>query len=311
MIQSKFSLADLLTVLGTLIFGFFCFFSFNFLTQGDTTTSLVWASVIALVLGGLAFGAKLLKRTSRNFKTYIIWEWILLFFFVLIGLIAIFPFSHYFAVSEQKEEIQQQLISNITQAESMFVKYEEYANNRIDLYKNKLNSIVKAKNDGVNDSDYIKCNFDDVINGYTQSESKVFTLIAHLYPSNYQEMEQVDSIWLADSKKAVDDWSPTGVVKVMNTVKIEVQDWNNQLAKFTSYIADCENPPSSFDPLIPDFKVNNDKFINLQQPIPLSIGIAFGLYVFMLLSYFITKRHTRFPGFKAIFGNSIYRDNQL
>jgi hypothetical protein len=309
MIQSKFSLADLLTVLGTLIFGFFCFFSFNFLTQGDTTTSLVWASVIALVIGGLAFGAKLLKRTSRNFKTYIIWEWILLFFFVLIGIIAIFPFSHYFAVSEQKEEIQQQLISNITQAESMFVKYEEYANNRIDKYKNNLNSIVNAKI--VNSSEYLNCKFVEGTDDNIQIENKVFTLIVHLYPSNYQEMEQVDSIWLADSKKAVGDWSPSGVVKVMNTVKAETTSWKEQLSNYSQFLADCENspiPPFEF-PL--NFSNVNDKIINLQRPIPLSIGIAFGLYLFMLLSYFITKRHTRFPGFKAIFGNNIHRDNQL
>ena len=69
MSQSKFSLADLLTVLGTLGFGFFCFLSLNFKTLGDTTTSIIWAVTISLILGGLAFGVKLLKRTSRNFKT--------------------------------------------------------------------------------------------------------------------------------------------------------------------------------------------------------------------------------------------------
>jgi hypothetical protein len=308
MIQSKFSLADLLTVLGTLIFGFFCFFSFNFLTQGNTSTSLVLASVIALILGGLAFGAKLLKRTSRNFKTSIIGEWILLFFFVLIGIIAIFPFSHYFAVSEKKEEIQQQLISNITQAESMFVNYEKYANDRIDLYNNKLNSIVNAKR--VN-NDYSDCKFVIGPEDNIQIESKVFILKSQLYPSNYQEMKQVDSIWLAEAKDKVSNWSPTGVVKVMNTVKTETTSWKDQLSNFSHFVAVCEN--SSIHPF--DFLPNtlnvNEKFTNLQSPIPLSIGIAFGLYVLMLLSYFITKRHTRYPGLKVIFGNSISKENQL
>ena len=69
MSQSKFSLADLLTVLGTLGFGFFCFLSLNFLTLGESTLSIIWAVLISFILGGLALGVKLLIRTSRNVNT--------------------------------------------------------------------------------------------------------------------------------------------------------------------------------------------------------------------------------------------------
>ncbi len=115
MSQSKFSLADLLTILGALIFGFICFLSVNFLTLGDTTLSIIWAVIISLILGGLAFGVKLVKRTSRNFKTYIIWEWLLIFLFLVVAFFAnISVFSHYFVVTAQKEAIQKKVVSNIT-----------------------------------------------------------------------------------------------------------------------------------------------------------------------------------------------------
>jgi cytochrome bd-type quinol oxidase subunit 2 len=117
--QSKFSLADLLTVLGTLGFGFLCFLSLNFLTLGNTQLSVTAATVIGFVLGGLAFGTKLLKRTTRKFKTCIIWERVLLFLFVITAFMAVFPFSHYFAVSAQKVKIQQKISSNITIADGM------------------------------------------------------------------------------------------------------------------------------------------------------------------------------------------------
>ncbi|MGI6409859.1 MAG: hypothetical protein ACOX0V_01285 [Bacteroidales bacterium] len=161
MSQSKFSLADLLTVLGTLGFGFFCFLSVNFLTLGDTTLSIIWAVLISFILGGLAFGVKLVKRTSRNFKTFIIWEWVLIFLFVVVAFFAIFPFSHYFVVTAQKENIQNKVVSNITQAEGLFIAYESYADNRLNIYKSRLNSIVAAKR--VNPEEYKNFGF---VEGY-------------------------------------------------------------------------------------------------------------------------------------------------
>src|SRR5690606_8973393 len=123
--------ADLLTVLGTLGFGFFCFLSVNCLTLGDTDSSIIYAVLISCILGGLTFGVKLLKRTSHNFKTCIIWEWILIILFIVVAFFAIIPFSHYFVVTAQKEDIKKKVVSNITQAEGIFLDYESYADNRL------------------------------------------------------------------------------------------------------------------------------------------------------------------------------------
>ncbi len=305
--QSKFSLADLLTVLGALGFGFFCFLSLNFLTLGETVQSVVWATVIALILGGLALGAKLLKRTTREFKTCIIWEWVLLFLFVIMAFVAVFPFSHYFAVSDQKEDIKQKIISNITQAEGMFAAYESYADNRLNIYNSRLNSIVAGKS--VNPSEYRSYGFVDGTDDGTQIENKLFNLKEQLYPSNYYEMKQVDSAWLANSKKYVLNWSPTGIVIVMNTIKPEITSWIDQLIEYSSFRAQGETTKNFDYPLT--FNDDTDKITELGTPIPLSIGIALALYVLMLLSYLITKRHTRYPGIKVIFGTGSVKENEL
>jgi len=287
MSQSKFSLA----VLGTLGFGFFCFLSLNFLTLGDTTTSIIWAVLISFVLGGLAFGVKLLKRTSRNFKTYIIWEWVLLFLFLVVAFISIFPFSHYFAVSAQKEEIQNKVVSNITQAEGLFDAYESYSNNRLNIYKSRLGSIVSAKR--VNPQEYKSFGFVDGTDDNTQIENKMFTLKAQLYPSNYSQMKQIDSTWLSDSKSKVTSWSPTGIVKVVNMLKIEISSWSKQLKSYSSFRAKGETA-TDFDFLL-SFDDVSKKFNQSTNPTPISVAIAIGLYVLLLLSYFITKRHTKNP----------------
>jgi len=305
--QSKFSLADLLTVLGTLGFGFFCFLSLNFLTLGDTTTSIIWAILISFVLGGLAFGVKLLKRTSRNFKTFIIWEWVLLFLFIVVAFFAIFPFSHYFVVTAQKDSIQKKVVSNITQAEGLFIAYESYANNRLNIYKSRLGSIVSAKK--INPQEYNSFGFVDGTDDKTQVENKMFSLKAQLYPSNYSDMKQIDSTWLSDAKSKVTSWSPTGIVKVVNMLKIEISSWSEQLIYYSSFRAKGETATDFDFPLT--FDDVSSIFNQSTNPNPLALIIGIALYLLMFLSYFITKRHSRYPGLKVIFSMGSSKENEL
>jgi hypothetical protein len=307
MSQSKFSLADLLTVLGTLGFGFFCFLSVNFLTLGDTTTSIIWAILISFILGGIAFGVKLVKRTSRNFKTYIIWEWVLIFLFVVIAFLAIFPFSHYFVVSAQKADIQKKVVSNITQAEGLFLAYESYANNRLNIYESGLSSIVAAKR--VNPEVYKNFGFVDGTDDKTQVENKMFSLKAQLYPSNYSDMKQINSDWLSDAKDKVTSWSPTGIVKVVNTLQFEISSWNEQLKSFSSFRAKGETA-TDFDFSL-SFEDVSGMFNQRTNPNPLALIIGIAIYILMFLSYIITKRHTRYPGLKVIFSMGSSRENEL
>ena len=281
MSQSKFSLADLLTVLGTLGFGFFCFLSLNFLTLGETTLSIIWAVIISLILGGLAFGVKLVKRTSRNFKTFIIWEWVLIFLFVVVAFFAIFPFSHYFVVTAQKENIQNKVVSNITQAEGLFIAYESYADNRLNIYKSRLNSIVAAKR--VNPEEYKNFGFVEGTDDNTQVENKMFSLKAQLYPTNYAQMKQIDSV-LSDAKTKYQvghRYCTSG-----KYAKIEIFSWNEQLKSYSSFRAKGETATDF------DFQLSLMMFRNIQyenDPKYLSINYWDCVIFTNVLSYFITK----------------------
>jgi len=305
--KSKFSLADLLTVLGTLGFGFFCYLSLNFLSLGETIPSIVWAMVISCVLGGIAYGLKLLKRTSRMFKTCIIWEWVLLFLFVVVAFLAIFPFSHYFVVSAQKADIQKKVVSNITQAEGLFSAYESYADNRLNIYKSRLESIADAQE--VNPEEYKNFGFVKGTDNNTQVENKMFSLKAQLYPSNYSDMKQINSDWLSDAKDKISHWSPTGIVKVVNTLETEISSWNTQLKSYSLFRAKGEIAPDFDFPLT--FDDVSSKFNQSTNPTPLALAIAITFYVLMLLSYFVTKRHMRYPGLKIIFRTGSVKENEL
>lgn len=299
--QSKFSLADLISVLGALVFGYVCFLSINLLSYGNLTISISLAVSFFLVLGGLAFWIKWIKRTNYPSKTKRIIEWILLLVFVIVAVISFHPYAHYFELYNDKDAIISEVISNIEQAETMFDDYESYSNNRLELYENRLKSVVQAKN--VNPNDYTSYGFVNGTNDDTQIENKMFTLKTELYPNNYQELKHNDSIWLTSSKDKVEEWKSIGIVTVLKTLEAKLNDSKRTLVKFSTFKASGELADDFAFPIT--LRDVSDKIQTLEKPKTLlSFGSAIGLYLLMLFSYFITKRSTRDPGIKVLFGGN-------
>lgn len=301
--QSKFSLADLLTVLTAVVFGFLCFMGANFLYinndkvwgMSNTIGCLFMAFVCSGALFITAFGAKLLKKTSRNFKTSFILEMILLLLFVLF---AVFfaskasPFPHFFNVTAKKSEINSKLQTNIKQAEKMFAEYESYVESRKRNYQAKLNSVVSFP---INPTEFRNFGFqDNGIRYSNQIETKMFTFNADLLPTNYSDsisnngLKEVAGKWLKNAKSTTNSWRPIGIVGVVNDIEKNSNEWLNTLIELSQARQQGESAvdfeyPLSFD----DVKAH---FTKPDNPSLLSIGLALLAYVLMLLSWFVTKR---------------------
>jgi Tfp pilus assembly protein PilE len=292
----KFSLADVMTVLTAVAFGFVCFLGSNFYTLGDTKKSVIFAVIITVVLAGLAYLAKWLKGVEGNFKNSHIAEIAVLVLFT--GLLAFFtysPFSHYFTVSDRKEEIQSQLSKNITQAQDMFSNYEDYANRRKNLYRRTLESNIKAG------TDFEKFGIEkNGVSFETQLNNKMLTIQSDLFPTNYTDtinnngLKQVAKNWLADGKEKATGWKPIGTVRVVNNIEEKSIGWRNDLVNYSIIREKGENEEYvenySSDLSFKDLKAN---FTNLGKPTPLSIGLAVLAWLLMLLSYLISKRSTK------------------
>jgi ABC-type multidrug transport system fused ATPase/permease subunit len=304
--QSKFSLADVLSVLAALVFGFVCFMGANFM---NINNDKVWGMphtagciAMAVVCSGLlfttAFGAKFLKRTSSNFKSSFVLEVILLILFVLF---AVFfaskysPFPHFFTVLAQKSEIISKLQRSISQAENMFAAYESYADNRVNLYETNLKSDVAIGNPNKLRSygfDYNGPPFEK------QIESKKFKLDSDLFPANYSNttanngIKEEATAWLQDANSP---WKPIGIVSVVCEIDKNSSKWLNTLVTLSQVLGQGEQSIegyefsyslNSFD----DIKIH---FTKLYSPTPLAIGFAGLVYLLMLLAWIVTKRSTK------------------
>lgn len=292
--QSKFSLADLITLLAAFAFGFICFLGANFYTLGDTKQSIVLAVIISVSLSITALGAKWLKRTKSNFKTCFIFEIVLLVFFTtLTAYFTYSPFSHYFVVSEQKTKIQSDLNASITQAKNMFSEYKSYANDRETQYETKLKSVVKTKT--VDQNTYDAFGFlKNGVSNQQQIEDKMFMMHSDLFPSNFDNMKKDAIDWLDHSKGSVNNWRPIGVVDVVKNVEQNSKDWLKELVQL-SEIQEFREEREKFEYPMP---ISNVKkyFTSLGKPTALSVGLAFVTYLLMLYSWFITKRDRKRMG---------------
>lgn len=291
--KSKFSLADVITLLVALGFGFVCFLGANFYTLGNTTQSIAIASIITLLLGITALGAKWLKQTRGNFKTYFVFEIIVLVLFT--GLTAYFtyaPFSHYFLVSDQKVEIQEKLTASITQAEKLYNDYEKEAEERMVNYQGFLNSVVSNRHTS-------RMKFDSLgfqepgVPFQKQIKNKMETMRFDLFPSNFKSMKVVDSTWLSKSKKPVNDWKPIGIVEVIKNIEGITSTMKTKLIGFSTIRQTLENA-NDFEPKLTRGNVNK-YFTTLGKPTLLSICLAVTAWLLMLISYLISKRDTRSP----------------
>jgi hypothetical protein len=219
------------------------------------------------------------------------------------------PFPHFFTVTAQKSEIKPKLQTSITQAENMFAAYELYAADRESLYESTLNSVIRSGN-----SDRIESyGFQNISISYDkQIETKMRTLHFDLFPPNYSDTKEVATEWLQYAKKTTSSCKPIGIVSVVNDIKKNSTDWCNTLVTLSQVREQGEKDSNTDDfkyPLsIEDVKTH---FTKLDSPTALSIGLAVFAYVLMLLSWFVTKRSTRFPGLKFLFGFGKSSDNEL
>ncbi len=324
--QNNFSLADLLAALTALAIGFISFLGTNFLNIGKeevwgltyTAGCILQALVISILLFGTIYGAKRLKRINHSFKTAFILEALLLFLFTLFAVNLVIknsPFLHYFTVTKQRSEILDKIHANINQAEKLFEAYEYYAENRQLLYENKLIAVAEAQR--TNPTEYKKYGFDSRsgVSNASQIDTKMFTVHADLFPANYSDtvansgIKEVAIGWLQHAKSTISSWKPIGIVSIVEDIEKNSNDWLSILISLSQVREQGEQATNfeytfTFD----DLKIH---FTKLKRPMPLPIGLAVFAYILMLLSWFVTKRSTRWPGFKRLFGIGYSSENEL
>lgn len=299
--QSKFSIADLLTLIGGAAFSFICYLGINFLTLGNTAITVISSLAVFAVLFLPAYLARYFKTSSTNFKVHAYLEFGMIgLFVVFLSVLGLFLFPIFFNVSENKEGIQKYVGQEIEQAEAMFNKYETYASNRENQYLLQLKSIVAAKH--TNPSEYAAYGFSNSVSSQEQIDNKMFTVHADLFPTNYDDMKTKAIKWLGNAKSKIGDWKAIGVVSVLNMVEKNSEEWYEKMVSYSSVREKGETAIDFVYPL--SFSNVSEYFTISPKPSVKTVIIALVIGLVMLMSWIISRRSSRFPGWNVVFSNN-------
>lgn len=94
-------------------------------TDGEPIWPIIWALITMVVLGGLLVLALKAKAedSHRELWTYVMWGSISTY--VIAAILMCNPFMKFFYIASEKDDLQAQAISEITNIESLFNRYEE------------------------------------------------------------------------------------------------------------------------------------------------------------------------------------------
>ena len=308
--KTEIQLIFIFTFLPAIVFGFICFLSLNFLSLGNISQSLFFAVILAIVLCGLTLGAIWLKKTSRPTKAKIIWEGVLLILFVVLAFVAIFPFSHYFVVSEKKLKIKQDFSQNVAEALSMFEEYHTYASNRETDYKDELGkAILKIGTSYIYLQKHEDMGFSNNGIDTTQMQDKIKDLHKGLFvvPDDFYKGKTKDSIYLSECNNSIDSWKPITIPGIVKEMENNIPDMYNKLVARSKAHGRGEQY-KMFDKAPKILNVTNQfkkEFKDLLfTTTPFACAFAIFLFVIMWIPWMPwigINRHSKYPGLDVLF----------
>ena len=297
MTQSNFSLADLISLLVGIVFGFMCFLGANFSTYGDTNLSIGIAVIISLLMVGTSMSAIRLKRTNKNFKTRKVWEILMVILFTgFTTVFTYFVFSHYFVVTEKKDEIQTKLTANLNQVDSLYKLYQDNYKRRKVNYESVLKNAVLNFELGNDTAPYYALGFNLNKNVSNQSQIRSFLneFQRDLFPDNFKNIMKKDSIYVSNSRGTISNWEqkPIGTFEIIKNLDTKIQNTKSKLIN----LSEQEEEYNKYGPRFkPTTSVGDVKklFTTPGQPTILSLCLGFVVWLLMLLSYFTSRRSTK------------------
>ena len=290
--EPKITLADIIGMIAALVYGSVCFLSKYFETLGHLNESILYALPITVVLWGLSFSLKFLKKASHRFCLCLFAQLFCLIGFLVAAFWSSDIFAHFFSVSKHKDEIERQMSDYVQHAKNLFATYDFYAATRIQSYERDLHTAINGKK--ANYHQYLSMGFRDDLNvtDNYQLEARVKVLMDDLLPEEYKKTKEKALSSLDSVQQHVKSWNPLALVNDVNDKDLILSKWKNQLEQYASKRMEGENAPNflypnSFDP-ITTFFTQRKSFST-----PWALGLALVAHLCMLLSWLITPKHPR------------------
>ena len=142
----RFTFGHILAYISLIFIGYISFLGLTYWGDGNFILSGILTGVMVLILLGLMTYLQGLKAVARYFKIRIKIERICLLIFILFSIISSLPFLHFWTVFSNEDVLSTSFSKSIDKSKAVFDAYEIYANNRVQVYTNDLDRVIRAKN---------------------------------------------------------------------------------------------------------------------------------------------------------------------
>lgn len=258
----KFSWGHIVAFLAMIMISYVTFTGAAYLYDTNLVVSALWAIASFLVMFVVFVGTQQMKAVEKNFTRSIVLERIgvVLSVVVLVLLVTISPFKHFWTVYSNKSEIMEEFAMSIDSSKSIFENYDAYVEERIEKT---LQSKSPEKNA---QAELMRLQLQPSFATQTESFD---------YQTKKLEIEQ----WIDKARQS----SVWNVFVIGNLTKIQsgVEMWKTSLESWSSkkfYDGDMEPYKATYD--------ITSNFNNLKQKFTSSVAFQWRAILWALVGYF-------------------------
>lgn len=293
----KFAYGYVLAVISLIIITYITFVGMLYLTGGRMLPTLLITITLILLLTASCIGLQRLKATDHRFSRHIIWERILLPAMIVLCLVAMIPFSHFFTIHKHESEITCEFTAMLDESKKMLDEYSDYAKNRVRKYNISLKSALNKNNKKAiigNNSFYDKVP-NDIL------RDNLINIMEMQLCVSEDSLRQGASAWLDDARKGITVWN-VFLLGNVNKIREAIDLWHNQMEESSSRLFPGEVAKKNQNVAYASAHIqqihqhldNIDKICTKPSfPSPLALLTGCICMALLFLPYYLQQRHTR------------------
>lgn len=304
----KFSWGHIIAFVALIFISYVTYMGDFYSNGGDFKSSAIKVFAIDIALILTFIGAQIYKGADEKFDRSIIIERILICLCPIAFLWAMIPYSHFWSVFSERDQIEPKFTSAIEKSRQMFVSYDQYSKERIATYSDFLSSTIANKENSR--TAYLNAGFSDV-NDDMVKKNYITTLKLQLLSQNTDSLRTSALQWIDEANQGASVWNAF-LVGNISMISDAIESWNQKLYEVSAPVLSNEpkdsiHSVSPFDPNRESFKAANTElndlrnlFVNSNEINLYTIITGIFLILMLLFPYFLQKRNTRATGLYSL-----------
>ena len=289
----KFSWGHIFAFVAMIVGSYMTFMGITYFTDGNFLIAGIGVGVLNLMIIALFIVPQMLKATERKFAKIIKRERAIVIIAPIIYVVLMLPLAHFWTMFSERDEIETTFTDAIQMTKTIFVDYEEYANERVEKYKSTLDSLQTVQKNSKKKK--VKKNALSDMTKY----NKVEALELQILGDNFNNLKVSALDWVSQASGTT-VWN-VFMIGNIKTIEKAVENWVLTLEDMSSKVMTDEPAGvvayTSSEMVVTEindaFKSIRNIYKTTQFPSVIAIVLIAVLYLMLMFPYLIQARNTK------------------